>query len=100
MTVDNRRQVKPALPCRKVGDIADHLLARRAGGEIPLHEIGNVMLLAVTLCEAEPPRPRLTGHQAQVTHDRPHHLRPGPPAPRPPPRLHPPLPRPPIPLPA
>jgi hypothetical protein len=92
MTVDNRRQVKPALPCRNVGNIADHFLARRAGGEIPFHEIGNVMLLAIALGEAEPPRPRLAGLQAQLAHHRPHQLRPGRHAPGRQVRVNPPVP--------
>src|SRR6266446_1350470 len=29
MAVDDRRQVKPALPCRKAGDVTDHFLAGR-----------------------------------------------------------------------
>src|ERR1700726_3925670 len=61
MAVDNRRQVKPALPCRNVSDVADHFLAGSVSSEIPLHEVGDVVLLAVTLGEAEPPRPGLAG---------------------------------------
>jgi len=45
--------------------VADHFLARRVSGEIPLHEVGNVVLLPVALGEADPPRPRLAGLQAQ-----------------------------------
>ena len=57
--------------------VADHFLARRVSGEIPLYEVGNVVLLPVALGEADPPRPRLAGLQAQLTHQRPHQLRPG-----------------------
>src|SRR6185312_10139724 len=77
VAVDNRRQEKPALPRRDVGDIADHFLAGRISGEIPVHQIGDVMLLAVALGEADPPRPRLARLQAQLAHQRPHQLRPG-----------------------
>src|ERR1019366_552165 len=61
VAVDNRRQVQPALPRRNAGDAADHFPARRVSGEIPLYEAGNVVLPAVALGEAEPPRPRLAG---------------------------------------
>src|ERR1700722_13235196 len=59
VTVDNRRQIQPALPRRNISDVADHLLAGRASGEVPFHKMGNGVLLAVALGEAEPPRPRL-----------------------------------------
>ena len=64
--VDDRGQVKPALPGRDVSNIADHFLARRPGGEITVHQIGDVVLLAVVLGEADPPRARLAGLQAQL----------------------------------
>src|ERR1017187_7295047 len=81
IAVDTRRQVKPALPHRNAGDAADHFLARRASGEIPLHKVGNVMLPAVALGQAEPPRPRLAGPRPQPAHHGP--PRPGPPTPAP-----------------
>src|ERR1022692_3424967 len=77
MAVDDRRQIEPALPCRDVGNVADHFLAGSVSDEISFHQVGNVVLLAVALGEAEPPRPRLAGLQAQLTHDRPDQLRPG-----------------------
>jgi hypothetical protein len=77
VAVDDGGQEKPALPCRDLGDIADHFLAGRVSSEIPGHEIGNVVLLTVALGEADPPRPRLAGLQAQLAHQRPHQLRPG-----------------------
>ena len=49
----------------------------RASGEIPLHAVGDAVLLAVALGEAEPPRPRLAGLQAQLAHHRAHELRAG-----------------------
>jgi len=52
-------------------------LAGRAGCEIPLHTVGDPVLLAVALGEAEPPGPWLAGLQAQLTHHRPHQLGPG-----------------------
>ena len=55
----------------------DHLLTGRSRCEITLHQVGNAVLLPVALGEAGPPRPRLAGHQAQVTHDRADQLRPG-----------------------
>ena len=55
MAVDDRRQVKPALPCRNVGDVADHFLARSHGGEISFHVVRDVVLLAVALGQADPP---------------------------------------------
>ena len=61
--------------------IADHFLAGRGSGEVPFHEVGNAVLLAVALGEAEPPRLRLARIQAQLAHHRPHQLRPGPHAP-------------------
>ncbi len=67
VAVDNRREEKPALPRRNVGNIADHFLAGRVSSEIPVHQIGDVVLLAVALGEADPPRPRLAGLQAQLT---------------------------------
>src|SRR5438094_6388669 len=67
VAVDNRRQEKPALPCRDVGDIANHFLAGRVRGEIPVHQVGDVVLLAVALGEADPPGPRLARLQAQLT---------------------------------
>ena len=57
--------------------VADHFLAGLLRGEVPLHQVGNVVLLAVALSEAEPPGPRLAGLQAQLTHQRPDQLRPG-----------------------
>ena len=77
MAVDDRGEVKPALPGRNVRNTADELHARHAGGEIPQHKIGNIVLLAVTLGKADPPRSRLAGLQAQLAHQRPHQLRPG-----------------------
>src|SRR5258708_238779 len=77
MTVDNRRQVKPALPCREVGDIADHLLAPPPGGETPLHHIREVTLLAAPPpahpkaplpSRATPPRPPPLAHSALSRH--------------------------------
>src|ERR1017187_1343181 len=87
IAVDNRRQVKPALPRRNAGDVADHFLARRASGEIPLYEVGNVVLPAVALGEAEPPRPRLARApgpaRASLTAPAPARpVRPGPQGPR------------------
>src|SRR6202044_4092493 len=61
VAVDDRGQVKPALPGRNISDVADHLLAGCGGGEIAAHEIGDGVLLAVALGEAEPPRPWLAG---------------------------------------
>src|SRR6266516_5269778 len=59
-------------------------LAGRAGGKVPFHEVGNAVLLAVALGEAEPPRLRLAGLQAQFAHHRPHQLPARPARPRPP----------------
>src|ERR1039457_1057005 len=59
VAVNDRRQVQPALPCRNAGDVADHFPAGRVSGEVPFHEVGNVMLPAVALGQAEPPRARL-----------------------------------------
>jgi hypothetical protein len=44
--------------------------------EVTVHVIGNVVLLAVALGEAEAPRLRLAGLQAQLAHDGPDELRP------------------------
>ena len=77
VAIDNRRQEKPALPGRDIGNVADHLLAGRLSGEIPAHEVGNVVFLAVARGEADPPRPGLAGLQAQLPHHRPDQLRPG-----------------------
>jgi hypothetical protein len=46
VAVDNRREEKPAFPRRNVGNIADHFLAGRVSSEIPVHQIGDVVLLA------------------------------------------------------
>jgi len=43
----------------------------------PPHRIGDVVFLAVAFGKAEPPRPRLAGLQAQLTHRRPGQLQPG-----------------------
>src|ERR1700730_9317683 len=77
VAVDDRRQIQTALPRRNIRYVADHLLPGRASGEIPLHAVGDAVLLAVALGEAEPPRPGLAGLQAQVAHYRAHELRPG-----------------------
>src|ERR1019366_5762418 len=66
VAVNDRRQVQPALPCRNAGDVADHFPAGRVSGEVPFHEAGNVVLPAVALGEAEPPRLRLARFQAQL----------------------------------
>ena len=77
MAVDDRRQVKPALPRRNIRNVADHFLAGRGSGEITVHQVGDAVLLAVALGEAEPPRPRLAGLQAQLAHDGADQPRPG-----------------------
>jgi hypothetical protein len=92
VAVDDRGQVKPALPGRNIGDVADHLLAGCGGGEIAAHEVGDGVLLAVALGEAEPPRPWLAGLQAQLTHQGPHQLRPRGHTPVRQVRVHPPVP--------
>src|ERR1039457_4195862 len=81
MAVDDRRQVKPALPRRDVRNIADHFHAGRVSSEIAVHQIRDVVLLAIALSEAEPPRPRLAGLPAPLT---PRPPRPGPEAREPP----------------
>ena len=58
-------------------DVADDFPAGRVSGEIASHMVGDVVLLAVALGEAEPPRPRLAGLQAQLAHDGPDQFRPG-----------------------
>src|SRR5258708_18834512 len=77
MAVDYRRQVDPARPRGNVRDIADHLLPGRVSGEVAVHEVGNVVRLAVALGEAEPPGLRLAGLKPQLAHDGADQLRPG-----------------------
>ncbi|MCW2861982.1 MAG: hypothetical protein JWP48_3690 [Actinoallomurus sp.] len=74
VAVDDGRQINPAFPRRDIGDVTDHLLARRIGGEVTPHQVGDVVLLAVAAGEAEPPRPGLTWLQAQLTHEGPDKL--------------------------
>ncbi len=77
MAVDDRGQEKPALPRGNVTNIADHFLAGRVSGEVPVHQVGDVVLLTVALGEADPPGSRLACLQAQLPHQRPDQLRPG-----------------------
>ena len=49
----------------RISDVADHFPAGRVSGEIPWHMVGDVVLLAAALGEAEPSRPRLARLQAQ-----------------------------------
>lgn len=35
VAIDDGGKINPAFPCRNVGDIANHLLARRGRGEVP-----------------------------------------------------------------
>src|SRR6266851_6080425 len=72
--VDDRGEIKPALPRGNVGDIADHLLAGLSRCEVPFHEVRDVVLLAVALGEAEPPGLRLAGLQALLAHELPDEL--------------------------
>jgi hypothetical protein len=51
--------------------------SRRGGGEVAVHEVGNVVILAVALSEAKPPRLRLAGLKSQLAHDGADQLRPG-----------------------
>jgi len=67
VTIDDRGEVDPALPGGNVGDIADHFLAGRGRGEVPADEVGQQG--GRGFGEAQPPRPRLTRLQAQLTHD-------------------------------
>jgi hypothetical protein len=47
-----------------------------AGGEVTVHQVGDVMLLAVALGEAEPPGLGPAGLQAQLAHEGSHRLAP------------------------
>src|SRR5215467_8938831 len=71
--VNHRGEIYPALPRRNIGNIADHLLARRGSGKVPVHQIGDRPGLAL-LRGGRPPRPRLAGHQAQLSHQGTDHL--------------------------
>src|SRR6185437_6342658 len=77
VAVDDGRQVSPSLPGRNIGNVAGELPAGRGSGEIPLHQAGDIVLLAVALGQAGPPGPRLARLQAQLAHQRPDQLRPG-----------------------
>src|SRR5204862_4743667 len=66
--VDDRGQVKPALPGRDIGDVADHFLPGRGSREIAVHQIWDGPGLALG-GQAPAPRPRLAGLQAQLAHE-------------------------------
>jgi hypothetical protein len=76
IAVDDGRQINPVLPCRNVGNVADHLLIGCLGGEIPPHQIGDIVRPAVVLGEAEPLRPGPAGLQAQLAHEGAHRFGP------------------------
>src|ERR1039457_761548 len=76
VAVDDGRQIDPAFPGFDVSDVPDHSQAGSACGEVALDEVGDAVLLAVALGEAEPPGPGLAGLQAQFTHEEPDQLRP------------------------
>src|SRR5258708_20260504 len=90
--IDDRSEIKPALPGLDIRDVADHFLARLFRREIAVDEVGDRAGLPVLLGQRVPPRPRLAGPQAQLAHEGADQLGP---APSPPPTqaaLHPPLP--------
>ena len=66
MTVARKSQPSPS---GDIGDITNHLLAGRIGGEVAVDQIGDGQLAAVVVGEAGPPRSGLAGDEAQVTHD-------------------------------
>src|SRR6266545_1421426 len=68
VTVEYRGEVDPAFPGGNVGDVADHFHARCLGGEVAGEQVGDRPGGRVGLGEAVPPRLRLAGDQAQLTH--------------------------------
>src|SRR5215471_8786970 len=55
------------LPRRDIGNVARHLLSRRRGGEVTVHQVGDRARLALP-GGGRPPRPGLAGDQAQLAH--------------------------------
>jgi hypothetical protein len=74
--VNDRREIKPSLPCRDVGNIADHFFSGRGRAEVTSDKIGDRPGLAL-LGGRRPPGPRLAGHQPQLTHQAADQLQPG-----------------------
>ena len=52
----------------RIGNVADHFLARCGGREIPVHQVRDRPGCAL-LGGGRPPRPRLAGDQAQLAHE-------------------------------
>ena len=67
--VDDGGQVGEALPGRQVGDVPDELGARRVGGEVAAHQVGDGLAGLDRLGRGRPPRSWLAGPQAEVPHE-------------------------------
>jgi len=74
--VNDRGEEKPSFPRRDIRNVADHLGARRARGEIAVHQVRDRPGRAL-LRRHRPPRPGLAGDQAQLAHQPPDQLLPG-----------------------
>ena len=66
--VDHRRKIFPPLPRRDVGNVADHFLPGLVGAEVPVDQVRDRPGRSL-LGGGRPPRPRLAGDQAQLTHE-------------------------------
>jgi len=66
---------KSSLAGRDVGDVADELLARRVGGELPADEVRH--RAARRLGESPPPRAGLARHEPELAHQLADEFRPG-----------------------
>src|SRR2546423_9165554 len=73
ITVDDGREIHPALPSVNVGDVSDHFLAGGGGGEVPLYQIGDGAVIAGHR-GGRPPRAGLAGDQVEIAHQLPHEL--------------------------
>src|ERR687894_2013789 len=74
MAVDDRGEIKPALPGGNVGNVSHHFLAGGVGGEVAVHEVGDRAGAGIGPGEVVSPGSWLTRHEAQVTHDAPDQL--------------------------
>src|SRR4051794_12280615 len=77
VAVDHRGQIQPTRPGPDVGDVADQLDPRRVGGEVAADQVGDGRRRGAGDGGGRPPRPRLTGLQAQLAHQVAHQLRAG-----------------------
>lgn len=64
-TVDDRREVQPTSPGRDIGNVADELFTGCIRDEVAGDEVWH--LAGRSLCEVEPLRAWLAGHQADET---------------------------------